>query len=148
MLKQLDSLLTSKKRVHTYSYSNTFAQHGRSSIAMSQKKIPIRHLGLSLSYKKLIKEDFLLIISKVQSRLAGRKLDILSPAGRRILLNSIFNELPMHYMQVFKLSSWLLGILKEKQEISFGEKNKCMGGYCLINWEKVSSKNTLGVGNS
>lgn len=69
----------------------------------AKEDLPIKYLGLSLTIRKPNKADFLPIINKIHQRLAGWKSRLLSKAGRLILINSVINSLPLHFMQAFPL---------------------------------------------
>jgi hypothetical protein len=115
-------------------------RHLHSSIARlidrQQGTFPMKHLGLPFSIKK--------------SRLAGRQNNYLSLAGRKLLINSIVNALPLHFMQAFLLPQWLLKHIERTKRAFFGKRNgSARGGHCLVNWKKIClPKKHRGLGNT
>lgn len=74
----------------------------------------------------------------MQDRLAGWKGRVLSLGGRAILINSIVNALPLHYMQAFLLPSWLLSHIDSiKRRFFWRGHASFSGGHCLVPWERI-----------
>lgn len=94
----------------------------------------IKYLGLQLSIKKPRKQDFLLLISSTQKRLAGWKSHLLSISDRRILVCFVMSVIPLHYMHAFRLPTWLTKHL-DRLARAFLRKGseRCTGGHCLVN---------------
>jgi hypothetical protein len=59
---------------------------------------PIQYLGLPLTIKKPPKSAYLPLLANIQRRCKGFKGKNLSMAGRMILINSVLNTIPLHYM--------------------------------------------------
>jgi hypothetical protein len=107
-------------------------------LGCTQGTFPMRYLGLPLSIKRPNKADYLPVLQKIQARLAGGQNTTLSLAGRKVLVNSVINALPLHYMQVFLLPQWLIKHIERTKRAFFWKgKGKCIGGHCLVNWTRV-----------
>ncbi len=68
---------------------------------------PFTYLGLPLSPKALCKADYLPLIEKVDKRLAGWKEQLLSRAGRLVLLNSALTSIPTFFCSAFWVPVWV-----------------------------------------
>ncbi|KAJ3687028.1 hypothetical protein LUZ61_016192 [Rhynchospora tenuis] len=101
------------------------------------KQLPVTYLGLPLSIRKLKKIHYKPLIDAFQRKLDGWKAKFLSPAGRLVLVKSVLSALPLHYMQVLKLPSWLIHHLDSIRRRFFWKgTDKCLGGHCLVNWKQ------------
>ncbi|KAJ4810728.1 RNA-directed DNA polymerase (reverse transcriptase)-related family protein [Rhynchospora pubera] len=69
---------------------------------------PIRYLGLPLSDRKLSNSDYQPLLNRFQTKLNGWSSSLLSKAGRLVLLNSCLSSLPIYFMSIFKLPSWVV----------------------------------------
>ncbi|KAJ4754476.1 RNA-directed DNA polymerase (reverse transcriptase)-related family protein [Rhynchospora pubera] len=120
-------------------------------IAMKQEHIPIvqsildcqakgsqiSYLGLPLLIKKLKKVHFQPLLAAIQRRLQGWKSKFLSFAGRLTLVKSVLTAMPLHYMQVIRLPKWVINqIDKMRRNFLWKGNDKCLGGHCLVNWDK------------
>lgn len=104
----------------------------------SRVSFPLKYLGLPLSIRRLKKQHFMTLINMVHYRLAGWKGGFLSLAGRKILINSVINAMPMYYMQAFLLPTWVIkSIEKIKRSFLWRGNEECSGGHCLVAWERV-----------
>nr|CAD1844395.1 unnamed protein product [Ananas comosus var. bracteatus] len=69
---------------------------------------PLNYLGLPLSQKKLLKSDYIPLIEKLDTRLAGWKGATLSRGGRLVLLNSVLTSIPAFFCSSFLLPAWVI----------------------------------------
>jgi uncharacterized LabA/DUF88 family protein len=100
-----------------------------------RNKNHIPSVALKIDFRKA---DYLPVLQKIQARLAGGQNTTLSLAGRKVLVNSVINALPLHYMQVFLLPQWLIKHIERTKRAFFWKgKGKCIGGHCLVNWTRV-----------
>lgn len=72
------------------------------------KKLPTKYLGLPLSNKTLRKKDWIGIIDKVQRRIDGWQVKLLSKRDRLILVNSVLTNLPLYFFSIFKAPKWVV----------------------------------------
>jgi hypothetical protein len=103
----------------------------------AQGTFPIKYLRLPLSSKKPNEEDFLPILIKVQSRLARRQNNQLSLAGRKVIINSVLNALPLHFMQAFLLPQWLIKHLERVKRAFFWKGRTNVREDNLVNWKAI-----------
>ncbi|XP_020097175.1 uncharacterized protein LOC109716257 [Ananas comosus] len=65
-------------------------------------RLPLRYLGLPLHNKQLRKEDWAVVINRVEARIEGWKAKLLSLGGRLTLVNSVLTNLPLFYFSIFR----------------------------------------------
>lgn len=73
----------------------------------SSQGFPFTYLGLPLSPKALCKSDYLLLLERIDNRLAGWKGLVLSRGGRLVLLNSVLSTIPIYFCSTFLLPIWV-----------------------------------------
>jgi hypothetical protein len=74
------------------------------------------------------------LITKVYTRLSGGQTNHLSMTERKVLVNSVINTLPLDFMQAFMVPKRVIKHLERLKQIFFWkEKEKCLGGHCLVN---------------
>jgi hypothetical protein len=95
---------------------------------------PLMYLGLLLSTRKPYKLAYQPIIEAVQNTIEWRQENILSYGGRVTLAKSVVTVIPLHYMQVLKLSR---GVIKHIDRLRRGflwkGTEQCMPINCLVN---------------
>ncbi len=74
----------------------------------SVASFPITYLGLPLSPRAPSRVDFLPLIEKLDKRLAGWKGQLLSRAGRLVLINSVLSTIPAFFCSLFRIPGWAL----------------------------------------
>ena len=60
-----------------------------------------RHLGFPMLSGRVKNEDFLYLIERLQSKLAGWKSSLLNKAGRFTLAKVVLSAIPIYLMQIF-----------------------------------------------
>ena len=97
-----------------------------------------RYLGFPIFHKGRNCNAFNFVIDKVQSKLAGWKAKVLSPAGRLVLIKSVSATIPDYYMQCHALPiKTCSAIDKLNRDFLWGstqEKRKLH----LVNWNVVT----------
>ena len=86
--------------------------------------LPIRHLGLPLSTSQIRSADWQSVVGKVEQRLEGWKVKVLSKGGRLVLLKSVLSAIPTFYLSVFKI---LTSIEKKLSDLLFNWNRACLG---------------------
>lgn len=96
--------------------------------------LPFRYLGLPLYNKHLRKEDWAIIINRIETRIDGWKAKLLSYGGRLTLVNSVLTNLPLFYLSIFKAPQWVLHRIEALRRAFFWKgSHKITGGACLVN---------------
>lgn len=82
-------------------------------------EFPISHLGMSLSPGALHCRDWLVVVQKFESKLAGWKARLLSDRGRMMLCNPVLDILPIYYLSIFRIPKTVAKKLESIQVIFF-----------------------------
>jgi hypothetical protein len=87
---------------------------------------PMKYLGLPLLFKNLSLLDYLPLFDKYNAKLTGWGAIVLSPAGRLVMLNSVLTALPVYYMSVFKIQSWIIKKFDKIRRDFFWQKRRAL----------------------
>jgi hypothetical protein len=71
-------------------------------------KFPFRYLGLPMHFRKLYNKDWKNIEERIEKRLSGWKVKMLTVGSRLVLINSVLSSLLMFMMSFFKLPKGVL----------------------------------------
>jgi len=108
-------------------------------------EFPCKYLGVPLSPHKLTKAQAQPIVEKIVDRLPSWKAELLTKAGRGILVKYVLTSMVIYIMLALELPP---GVLKAFDNIrrSFLWKGRkdARGGYCLLAWPKVRRPVFLG----
>ena len=103
-----------------------------------------RYLGFPILQKRCSSSDFQFITEKVQSKLAGWKTRLLSPAGWWVLIKSAVTPIPEYLKQCVKIPAKVCNSVdKLCRDFLWGftlEKRKTH----LVSWKKVTMHKNLG----
>jgi hypothetical protein len=75
---------------------------------MCYKKIPCTYLGIPLSIRRLANSDLLPLVDKVAGKLLGWKANLLSRAGRLVMVKTVLSSVPIYLMLALELPKWFL----------------------------------------
>lgn len=97
------------------------------------------YLGVPILHKRASKEVYVKIIEKVRSRLSNWKQKVLSRAGRRSLVQSVINAIPVYTMQTTLLPATVFDQLDRLLARNFvwGGSETYAHNH-LVHWERVS----------
>jgi len=102
-------------------------------------------LGVPLSPIKLTKNQIQPLIDKLADRLASWKSDLLTKAGRKILVRSVLTSMTIYLLMALNLPPWALkAIDKCRRGFLWKGRKDVRGGHCLIAWPKVTRSIKLG----
>jgi hypothetical protein len=106
---------------------------------------PCKYLGLPLSLQKLTKAQMQPIIDKVADRLPGWKADLLTKAGRKVLVQFVLISMLIYLVMAMDLPPWALkAIDKIRKDFLWKGRKDVKGGHCLIACPKVTRPTELG----
>jgi hypothetical protein len=108
-------------------------------------EFPCRYLGLPLSLHKLTKDQIQPIIDKVADQLPGWKADLLTRAGRKVVVQYVLTSMLIYLAMAMDLPQWALkAIDKVRRGFLWKGRRDVKGGHCVIAWPKVTRPLDLG----
>ncbi|XVE99040.1 hypothetical protein REPUB_Repub03eG0162200 [Reevesia pubescens] len=144
---QVSGLTISPPKSRFFVSPNTDRSIARSLSTMSNFPLTSdlgKYLGVPIIHKRVSKDTYAPLVDKVMQRLASWKGKILSPAGRRTLIQSTTSAIPLHVMQTSLLPSSICNKLDQVN------RNFLWGGSAdyshthLVSWDKICQKKSQG----
>ncbi|KAK1282985.1 hypothetical protein QJS10_CPB22g00578 [Acorus calamus] len=109
------------------------------------QQFPSRLLGLPLHVGPLRKSDWSPLISRFEKRLDGWKGKLLSMGGRLTLIQSVFSNLPIFYLSIFKAPTGVLQILDGIRRRFLWQGADDSGRKVhLVHWDRICSRKNKG----
>ena len=106
---------------------------------------PCKYLGVPLSLRKLSKAQIQPIIDKIADQLLGWKADLLTRAGRKVLVQFVLTSMLVYLVMAMDLPPWALkAIDKIRRGFLWKGRKDVNGGHCLLAWPKVARPQELG----
>ena len=88
--------------------------------------------------RKLTKQQVQPIIDRIADRLRGWKADLLTKAGRKILVQFVLTSMLVYLAMAMDLPPWALkAIDKIRRGFLWRGRRDAKGGHCLLAWPKV-----------
>lgn len=107
---------------------------------------PITYLGLPLTLGRMKIVHLQTIVDKAKGRLAGWQGQLLNPAGRRELVQSVLNAIPVYLLTSIQAPKQLFEDLdKLRRRFLWAGDSEISGGKCKVGWPLVSSHKTSSV---
>ena len=104
-------------------------------------EFPCKYLGVPLSPHKLTKAQAMSIVERVVDRLPSWKADLLTKAGRVILVQYVLTSMLIYILLALELPpSVLKAIGKIRRAFLWKGRKDVKGGHCLLAWPKVTSQ--------
>lgn len=88
---------------------------------------PCKYLGVPLFLRKLPGEQIQAILDKIVDHLPNWKADILTKAGRKILVQVVLTFMLVYLVMAMDLPSWALKQLTKLEKVFYGEEGKMQG---------------------
>ena len=106
---------------------------------------PCKYLGVPLSLQKLTKAQIQPIIDKIADQLPSWKADLLTRAGRKVLVQFVLTSMIVYLAMAMDLPPWALkAIDKIRRGFLWRGRKDVKGGHCLLAWSKVTRPPELG----
>ncbi|XP_050211464.1 uncharacterized protein LOC126661653 [Mercurialis annua] len=106
--------------------------------------LPIMYLGLPLSLRPIKAALWQPVVTNFHNQLASWKGNLLSPAGRLILVKACLSSLPVYFMCSFYMPQSVLLLLDRCMKIFWWCGSPNGKGLCKISWSKVCLPFSLG----
>ena len=108
-------------------------------------EFPCKYLGVPLSPHKLTKAQAHPIVEKIADRLPSWKAELLTKAGRGILVKYVLTSMVIYIMLALELPPGVLkAIDKIRRSFLWKDRKDARGGHCLLAWPKVTRLVFLG----
>lgn len=106
-----------------------------------------KHLGVPSLHGRVTKNLFAPMIERVNNRLEGWKMRVLSMAGRQVLVKSTLSSIPYYTMQTTLLPAGICDWIDRKVRGFLWGSNEAKRKCHLVKWDKVTqSKEEGGLG--
>jgi hypothetical protein len=126
---------------------NIIADQYSSMFGCQVGSLPMKYLGMPVSYRSLRNSDLDFIDGKFVKKLDAWKGGAASSGGRLTLVDACLSNLPTHIMSMFLLNKTFLERLNKHRRRFFLHGKKQKRGYYMVKWCRVCrSKKKGGLG--
>jgi hypothetical protein len=121
------------------------ASNAASLLGCPTAALPCTYLGLPLSANKISKQLLQPVINKIQRRLPGWMPRLMSSGGRVQMINSFLSAIPNFFMACIEWDQGSIeAVDKLRRAFLWKNKEKILGGQCLVAWNIVTLPKTQG----
>ena len=122
--------------IHCTEDDKSFLQE---SLPCQISEFPCKYLGVPLSPHKITKAQAQPIVEKIADRLPSWKADLLTKAGRMILVQYVLTSMLIYILLALELPPCVLkAIDKIRRGFLWKGRKDARGGHCLLAWPKVT----------
>jgi hypothetical protein len=106
--------------------------------------LPFRYLGIPMNTHRIRNQDWQLVETRFQKKLASWKSKLLSAGGRLVLINAVLSSLPMFMMSFFRIPKGVLKKLDYYRSRFYWQSDEHKKKYRLIKWGVLQQPKCLG----
>ena len=122
--------------IHCTEDDKSFLQE---SLPCQISEFPCKYLGVPLSPHMITKAQAQPIVEKIADRLPSWKADLLTKAGRMILVQYVLTSMLIYILLALELPPCVLkAIDKIRRGFLWKGRKDARGGHCLLAWPKVT----------
>ena len=92
-----------KSSIIPFNCSKNIVDNLRASFGCLLSSLPIIYLGIPLGANPQRVSTWRPIVDKIEKKLSGWRANLLSKAGRLVLIKMVLNSLPIYYLGLFKM---------------------------------------------
>lgn len=107
-------------------------------------KFPMKYLGVPLHFEKLKREDIQPLVDKMLKRIASWRGQLLSYAGRVVLIKACVSSIPIYLLSFIKFPKWAIKILNSHLANCLWIDNEGRNKIHLANWEGITMMKEYG----
>ncbi|XP_050211912.1 uncharacterized protein LOC126662068 [Mercurialis annua] len=116
---------------------NTSLESASSILGCKIDSLPITYLGLPSSLKPVKENLWNPVVCNFSSRLATWKCNLLSPAGRLILIKSVLSSLPVYFLGSLRIPQSVVQNLERLMRRFLWSGNVQSSGFSKVAWKDV-----------
>jgi hypothetical protein len=105
---------------------------------------PIKYLGIPLHFQKLKREDLQPLIDKIIKRIASWRGQLLTQAGRLVLIKTCIASIPVYLLSFFKFPKWAIKLINSHMVHCFWDSYEGHKKMHLANWHLICMKKKHG----
>ena len=134
----------SKSAIISICYEENWAADMADALRCKIMSLPITYLGIALGANSKKVSTWKLVMERIEKRLSMWKAKTLSRASRLILIKSVLNNMPIYYMELFKIPKAVVKKIIQVQRKFFWAGSKNGRGIPLVAWEIIQRPKHLG----
>ncbi|XP_016199096.1 uncharacterized protein LOC107640057 [Arachis ipaensis] len=131
------SIYFEKSRLIPVNCSQEWASRMCQLLGCQEAALPVRYLGIIIGANPRLVKIWKPVTDKVEE-------NVLSKAGKLVLIKSVINNLPIYYLRLYKMPNAVAQKIISLQRRFFSEKDDGRPSMALVKWEMIQAPKKLG----